>query len=147
MLKKTIIYIFMLFFIIASANSALALDNLSNSKTIAGSVAKNAGYSDAAGVSLDSTIGKVIQVALSFVGVVFLILMIYGGYLWMTARGEEQTVTKAKSLIQAAVIGLIIVVMAYAISYFVLKNVGGEMLNQGYQETTSSSLCTSPPCE
>ena len=54
--------------------------------------------------------------------------MVYGGYLWMTARGNEEEVTKAKNLIKAAIIGLIIVLAAYAISIFVIKLVGEKTL-------------------
>lgn len=77
---------------------------------------------------LENVIQTVINTALSFVGIIFLILMIYGGYLWMLARGNEQQVEKAKKLIEAAVIGLVIVMSAYAISVFVLERVmgGGE---------------------
>jgi hypothetical protein len=64
-------------------------------------------------------IGQVIGAALSFIGILFFGLMIYGGFLWMTARGNEQKVEKAKELIIAAVIGLIIVMSAYAITAFV----------------------------
>jgi RsiW-degrading membrane proteinase PrsW (M82 family) len=53
--------------------------------------------------------------------VVFLILIIYGGILWMTAAGNEEKVKKAKELITEALIGLVIVLAAYAISYFVLN--------------------------
>ncbi|MCX6796279.1 MAG: hypothetical protein NTW06_02150, partial [Candidatus Falkowbacteria bacterium] len=68
-----------------------------------------------------SIIGLVIRTILSILGVFFIGLMIYGGYLWMTAMGKEQQVTKSKDLITAALIGLIIIVSAYAISYFVTK--------------------------
>lgn len=69
--------------------------------------------------SLPEAIGKVIGVALSLIGIVFLILMIYGGFTWMMARGNESDVTKAKDLIQAAIIGLVVVMSAYAITKFV----------------------------
>lgn len=84
---------------------------------------KGAGYK--ADAEPESIIGSIIQVALSFLGVIFLILMIYGGFLWMTAKGNEEQVTKAKNLITAAIIGLIIVISAYAISYVLIKQVGG----------------------
>ncbi len=71
--------------------------------------------------TLDTTVADIIQAAISLVGVIFLILMIYGGYLWMTDRGNSDTVEKAKKLITAAVIGLIIVVGAYVITYYVLS--------------------------
>jgi len=66
-----------------------------------------------------SVVGKVINAFLSIFGTIFLILMILGGYKWMMASGREEEVKKAKDTIRAAIIGLIIVVSAYAISYFV----------------------------
>lgn len=69
--------------------------------------------------SLPSAIGKVIGVGLSLIGVLFLGLMIYGGFMWMIARGNEGEVTKAKDLIQAAIIGLVVVLAAYAITQFI----------------------------
>lgn len=68
---------------------------------------------------LPSAISTVIRVVLSLVGTIFLLLTIYAGILWMTAQGEEEKVTKAKGIITTAVIGLIIVMSAYAITYFV----------------------------
>lgn len=82
--------------------------------------AGTAGY-DTTTYKIEDIIGTIIQTILSLLGVVFLILMVYGGYLWMTARGEEQLVTKAKDTIRMAIIGLCIVVAAYAISYFVIS--------------------------
>ena len=69
--------------------------------------------------SIPTAIGKVVGAILAFVGIGFFILMIYGGFLWMFARGNEQEVTKAKDLIQSAVIGLIIVLAAYALTAYV----------------------------
>lgn len=66
--------------------------------------------------------GGIIGVILSFVGVLFLGLMIYAGLMWMTAQGNEQQVTKAKDLITNSVIGLIIVFAAYAITVFIGNN-------------------------
>lgn len=83
--------------------------------------------------SIDQMIGDVINLSLSFLGVIFLILMIYGGYLWMTARGNEQQVEKSKNLITAAIIGLIIVLAAYAISATVISIVAQKTLTGGGQ--------------
>ncbi|MBU1146379.1 pilin [Patescibacteria group bacterium] len=82
---------------------------------------------EAAGFSEDtniySRISMIISVALGFVGVVFLGLTLYGGFIWMIARGNEQEIEKAKKLIEAAVIGLAIVFAAYAITYFVTERI------------------------
>ena len=64
-------------------------------------------------------VGSVVNIVLSFLGVLFVLLMIYGGIMWMTAQGNEIRVSKAQKLLVAAVIGLIVVVSAFAISSFV----------------------------
>jgi len=69
---------------------------------------------------LDQTLGLLINVLLGLLGIIFLVLVIYAGFLWMTAGGDEKKVAKAKSIIITAVIGLVILLSAYAISTFVL---------------------------
>lgn len=69
-------------------------------------------------------VGTIIGTALSMIGVLFLLLMLYGGFLWMTARGNEEQTKKALETIEAAVIGVIIVLGAYALTSFVFKSVG-----------------------
>lgn len=91
-------------------------------------VVTEAGYS--AGTTFDSIVGQVILTALSFLGIIFLILLIYAGFLWMTASGNDQQVSKAKSIITTAIIGLIIVLSAYSISYFVLSSLQEGTLNE-----------------
>jgi hypothetical protein len=73
---------------------------------------------------LQTKAGQIIGTILSFVGVLFLILMIYAGILWMTAQGNENQVSKAKGLLVNGIVGLIIVFAAYAITSFI----GGEIL-------------------
>ncbi|MFH1522456.1 MAG: hypothetical protein ABIE43_01395 [Patescibacteria group bacterium] len=63
-------------------------------------------------------IGKVINIILSFLGVIFLVLMIYGGYIWMTARGNDQGTEKAKTIIRNALIGVFIALAAFIITNF-----------------------------
>jgi len=67
---------------------------------------------------IPSIIGTIIGAGLSFIGILFFILVIYGGYLWMTARGNEEQVGKAISIVTQASIGLIIVAAAYLITRF-----------------------------
>jgi cbb3-type cytochrome oxidase subunit 3 len=63
--------------------------------------------------------GSILGIALSFIGIIFLGIMIYAGFMWMLARGNQQEADKAKELIQQAVIGLAIVLSAYVITKFV----------------------------
>ena len=68
---------------------------------------------------LASTLGKVLNIALSMVGVLFLGLMIYAGITWMLASGNDQAITKAKEMLISSTVGLIIVLSAYALTSFV----------------------------
>ena len=112
-----------------SANMAKAADlRQAFSPGFLGKSANQAGYD--LNTKPQNIIAIIIQTALMFLGVIFLILMIYGGYLWMTARGNEEQVTKAKNLISAAIIGLVIVLAAYAISYFIISRLGINTLRE-----------------
>jgi len=68
------------------------------------------------------TIGKIINVALSLLGVIVLVIIIYGGFLWMTAGGNDEKVGEAKKWIFGGIIGLVIILSAYAIASFVISN-------------------------
>ena len=82
-----------------------------------------AGYQKATETTFAETVGQVVAIALSFVGVIFLLLTVYGGYLWMTAKGEDEQIKKAQKIITAAIIGLIITVAAYSITSFVVPSI------------------------
>jgi len=73
------------------------------------------------GGELQQVVPNIIRGFLGILGIICVVLIIYAGYLWMTAGGNEEQVTKAKKLITNAVIGLIIIMLAYSISYFVIK--------------------------
>ncbi len=99
-------------FFVLSTNPVLAqLDS-------AESLAETAGL---ATTSLTEIIGTLINVFFSLLGIVFLVLTIYAGWLWMTAGGEEEKVQKAKDVMIRAVVGLIITLSAYSISVFVIN--------------------------
>lgn len=70
---------------------------------------------------LTATIGKLISALLSVLGVIFLLLIIWAGFTWMTAQGDPKKVDKAKDILITSVIGLIILLSAYAISTFVIE--------------------------
>ena len=67
-------------------------------------------------------VGRIIQVVLGLLGAVALILIIYAGFLWMTAGGDEEKVATAKRTITQAVIGLIIILSSFAIATFVVNS-------------------------
>lgn len=84
-------------------------------KTNLGNITKNTGLSK----DLEVTLGLVIKGALSLVGTIFLILTVYAGILWMTARGDNTVIEKSQNIIKASIIGLFITLSAYAITYYI----------------------------
>lgn len=66
-------------------------------------------------------IARLIQVALSFLGIIFVVIIVYAGYLYMTAGGDSDQVDKAVSWIKRSVIGLIIILSAYSITWAALR--------------------------
>lgn len=74
-------------------------------------------------VDVIGIIGQFITLALSFAGVIFVILIIYGGWLWGSARGNEEQVQEAEKLIRNAVLGIIVTFAAFTIARFVLNAV------------------------
>ena len=114
---KYIIIVFICLFNITVSQAK----NLSDAWNVSDNVAENAGYDKT--LNYEEIIQTIIFTVLSLLGVIFLVLMVYGGSIWMTAGGKEDRVNKAKDLIAAAVIGLVIVVSAYAISIFVVSKI------------------------
>ncbi len=110
--------------------------------------AQDLGLNEAAGLGLPSAgatdprlfVINVVRFILGFLGVVATIIILYGGWLWMTSAGELMRVQKAKKTLIAAIIGLIIIIAAFAIVSFV-ANFMRDTIGSG----TSSGLCD-PPC-
>ncbi|MFA4937536.1 MAG: pilin [Patescibacteria group bacterium] len=73
--------------------------------------------------SIAAVVATVIQIILGLVGVVLLIMILYGGWQWMTSAGNEQKIAKAKAIFGGAVIGLFIILAAYTVTSFIMRNV------------------------
>ena len=73
-------------------------------------------------------VNVIVYSVLSLTGIAFLILMFYGGYLWMAAQGNDEQVGKAKKIITGAVIGLAITLASFAFATFILNAFGEEGL-------------------
>ena len=70
-------------------------------------------------------IAGVINSLLAFLGMLFTILIIYGGFRWMLSRGNSQQIEEAKEVIKNSTIGLAVVVFSYVIVWFVLDILEG----------------------
>ncbi|MBI4437797.1 hypothetical protein HY631_02495 [Candidatus Uhrbacteria bacterium] len=70
---------------------------------------------------LPTIIGNLINVLLSVLGILFVVLVVYAGFLYLTAGGEDEKVKKAKKLLGQSVTGLVIIIAAYAIASYVIE--------------------------
>lgn len=129
-IKKKLIYTFITILIL----NFVFLINISTTKAQMwgevtkqmGALSQKAGYSSdgSAPQSVEAIVANIIQYLLSFLGVIFIILIIYAGFLWMTARGDSEQITKARGILINAVIGIIIVLSAFVITATILARLG-----------------------
>ena len=109
--------------LLAGVAPVFAAPNFGNAQDQFKTVAGNKGAGLDTSSDPEKRIGQIIQTALSFVGVVFFLLMLYGGFIWMTARGDETQAKKAKDIIIMATIGMVIILLAYAATTLVATEV------------------------
>ena len=67
------------------------------------------------------TIMKIIRIVLGFVGIIAILIILYGGFVWLTSGGNAEKVETAKRILRNAVIGLIIIFSAFAIVSFIIS--------------------------
>lgn len=91
--------------------------------TLLQNVQKESGYAEATEFSLSEIIGFIIYTILGLLGVIFLGLVVFAGYLWLTAGGDSKKVEEAQKYLKNGIIGLIIILAAAGITQFVLVNV------------------------
>ncbi len=77
-------------------------------------------------VDLVTFVGNLVRIFLGMIGVVLVLIIIYAGWIWMTAEGDPTKVDKAKKIITNAIIGLIIMMLSFAIATFIMGWLGGK---------------------
>lgn len=108
--------------VLFSANIVLAAgiqDSFSESNTNLKTFSSKSGYGSPQ--DPEYYIGLVLTGFFSVLGIIAVALLIYSGFVWMTARGNEAKVTKAKENITSVLIGLIFILGSYALTTFILK--------------------------
>jgi len=88
-----------------------------------GETASKSGYSTAPS-NIYETIGRIVTVAFATIAFIFFALTVYAGLRWVTARGQENLIEKAKGTMESAIIGLIIVSLSYALASFIIGRLG-----------------------
>lgn len=115
------------------------IDDTSSGLRAAGGAAGLSNFCSTSASSCIATIvGRVINVALGFLGIVLLGYFLYGGFLWMTSGGDSKQAGEAKQIFLNAVIGTFIIGSSFAISSFVLTQLGNVVTGSGGTVTASS---------
>lgn len=129
-MKKTKIFLFSIFglmFITAGTLSFSSSDNAQAASpfSLDEQTAMEEVQQDAYGDSGDpqdirAVVANIVQIVLEFLAIIFLVLVVWSGFEWMTAGGNQEKIDQAKKRLRNSIIGLAIVLMAYGITYFVL---------------------------
>lgn len=123
-LKILVILLFQMFFIFSSVQAAglLKSDTAGDTNDLATKVAENSMDTN---IQVGALAATLIKAFLSLLGIIFLVLILIGGWKYFNARGDEAKVDEALDTIKHAVIGLVIIIGAYAITYFIFSNLPG----------------------
>lgn len=118
---KKIIALAMFFILIAPATlnaDLLNNDKMSEFQNNLDTLAVDTGYGTSD--TLEEIIGTVIRIVLAILGSIFLLFMFLAGFKWMRAAGNQETIKKAQSQIKSLTIGLLVILAAYALSYWIV---------------------------
>ena len=118
---KSLLFIFVSLLFVGNANLVMAADTPAKAGEygISETLKVEGLKTSLTGTDVDIKLGQIIGYLLSFIGLIFLILVIYGGFMWMTAGGDAAKVSKAIELFTQASIGLLLISAAYVITKFV----------------------------
>ena len=101
------------------------MDQLNSGVTGAGLQIQASGEND-----IRLLIMQIIRILLGALGTIFLALVFYAGYLFVTSNGDEEKVKKAGSIVKGAILGLVIVLFSYSITLFIGTNLTGNEVKQ-----------------
>lgn len=86
--------------------------------------------------TIEHTFVGIVYFALTFSGVALVAIIVYGGYLWLTAAGNDEQIKKAKDVIKSAIIGIVIILSGYAVSYAIIKAASFAITGKVTERTT-----------
>jgi hypothetical protein len=69
--------------------------------------------------------GRIVQIALSFLGVIAVLIVMYAGFLWMSSDGDEEKIRTAKGILRNGVIGLAIILASWGIATYIINRLVG----------------------
>lgn len=116
-MKKIISFVLLLTLALGLVTVVNAKDITSESLGISYATETGLGNKD-----IRATVASIIRVAMGLLGIVAVVIILIGGFTWMTAGGNEEKVGEAKKWIFAGIIGLAIILSAYALATFVINS-------------------------
>lgn len=132
--------IFKLIFLFLVVFSVFTGGDFTLAQDIGTDYAADIGLQGAGGTDIRVFLVNIVRFFLAFVGLIAVVMMIYGGFLWMTSAGSSDRVERAKKTIISATIGLIITLSAFAIVTFVI-NITGDSLSESCTPLVDSRNC------
>lgn len=91
--------------------------------------------------ALPEIVGNIISTLLTFIGIVFFILMLAAGVIWMTSRGNEDRTSQAIQIIYTSIVGIIIVMGSYALTKFIFRVSEGPKVDTTNLCSSSGTSC------
>ncbi|NMC51113.1 hypothetical protein GYA54_00055 [Candidatus Kuenenbacteria bacterium] len=127
-----VVFLFFVVVIFSDLKAALAEEGFGSMSGYLNDIATNVDLKKA---SVPTMIGKIIYGILGLLGVFSLLLVIYAGLKWMLADGNEETVSQSKKIILYAIIGVLIIMGSYAVTYYVIDKVIQSTQSREYYAT------------
>jgi len=113
-----------------------------------GQQAAQVGLGERALVDLDPRLYviRIVRAALTFVGILFVALIVWGGFQYMTSAGNREGTEKARNVLTTSVVGLLIILSSYGIARFVNRSISRAIFEQGFNQVqtcnTSNGLAS-----
>ncbi len=71
---------------------------------------------------LPTILGNLVGVIVGYLGIFLIVAIFYAGLIWMTSGGNEDKIARAKGIIAASVIGMLLILMSYSIAGFIVTS-------------------------
>jgi hypothetical protein len=104
----------------SAATTTTGIKSAFSSEGKLGNFAKEVGYNQEPQTP-EYYVGLVINITFSLLGVIAVTLIIFNGYKWMTAGGNENKVKEAKGGLTSSILGLLIILASYAVTFFIFN--------------------------
>ncbi|MFA6304631.1 MAG: hypothetical protein WCV73_04385 [Patescibacteria group bacterium] len=93
-------------------------------------LADKSGFDTNVSITKITIVTEIITYALGFVALFFLIMILYSGYQWMSAGGNDETIEQAKSRMKNAILGFVVIMISYSLALLVISFFNASISNR-----------------